>query len=115
MDDPHVARLLGTFDTTADGEPCPLGMLTAYAANSAEGWSMATASTRDLYAEAQKGIKFLERDGQLAIGASAGFYQGILDVIEASDYDVFNKRASLSAWDKVSRIPGLWLSTRMTS
>lgn len=48
---PHVARLLGTFDTTSDGEPCPLGMITAYAANSAEGWSMATASTRDLYAE----------------------------------------------------------------
>lgn len=48
---PHVARLLGTFDTSFDGEPCPLGMVTAYAANSAEGWDMATASTRDLYAE----------------------------------------------------------------
>lgn len=48
---PHVARLLGTFDTSSDGEPCPLGMVTAYAANSAEGWDMATASTRDLYAE----------------------------------------------------------------
>jgi len=48
---PHVARLLGTFDTTSDGQPCPLGMVAAYAANSAEGWDMATASTRDLYAE----------------------------------------------------------------
>jgi maltokinase len=48
---PHVARLLGTFDTSSDGEPCPLGMVTAYAANSADGWDMATASTRDLYAE----------------------------------------------------------------
>ena len=48
---PHVARLMGTFDTSSDGEPCPLGMVTAYAANSAEGWDMATASTRDLYAE----------------------------------------------------------------
>ncbi len=48
---PHVARLLGSFElTTADG-PCPLGMVTTYAANSAEGWDMATASTRDLYAE----------------------------------------------------------------
>ncbi|WP_445170835.1 maltokinase N-terminal cap-like domain-containing protein [Mycolicibacterium sp. Dal123E01] len=48
---PHVARLLGSFETTDDGQPCPLGMVTAYAANSAEGWKMATASTRDLYAE----------------------------------------------------------------
>jgi len=48
---PHVARLLGSFETVSDGQPCPLGMVTAYAANSAEGWDMATASTRDLYAE----------------------------------------------------------------
>ena len=50
-DNPHVARLLGSFSTTVDGQPCPLGMVTRYAANSAEGWNMATASTRDLYAE----------------------------------------------------------------
>jgi maltokinase len=49
---PHVARLLGSFETTDEGEPCALGMVTAYAANSAQGWDMATASTRDLYAEA---------------------------------------------------------------
>ncbi len=47
----HVARLLGTFDTVDGEQPCPLGMVAAYAANSAEGWDMATASTRDLYAE----------------------------------------------------------------
>lgn len=48
---PHVARLLGSFETSENDQPCPLGMVTAYAANSAEGWKMATASTRDLYAE----------------------------------------------------------------
>ncbi len=48
----HVARLLGSFETTMDGQPCPLGMVTAFAANSTEGWDMATASTRDVVAGA---------------------------------------------------------------
>ena len=48
---PHVARLLGSFETTWNGEPCALGMVTEFAANSAEGWDMALASTRDLFAE----------------------------------------------------------------
>lgn len=47
---PHVARLLGSVEMT-DGSSWPLGMVTAFAANSAEGWDMATASTRDLFAE----------------------------------------------------------------
>lgn len=45
---PHVARLLGSFETTFDGESYSLGMVTEFAANSSEGWDMATASTRDL-------------------------------------------------------------------
>jgi maltokinase len=48
---PHVARLLGSVETTWNAEPCALGMVTEFAATSAEGWDMATASTRDLFAE----------------------------------------------------------------
>ncbi len=63
--------------------------------------------TRQLYEDSWAGVKMLEREGQLAIGAASVFYQGILDEIESNDYDVFTQRASLSVWDKVSRLPAL--------
>ncbi len=44
---PHVAQLLGSFETTLDGEPCPLGMVSEYADGAASGWDLATASARD--------------------------------------------------------------------
>jgi len=68
--------------------------------------------TRQLYKESWAGVKMLEREGQLAIGAASTFYSGILDEIEKNDYDVFTRRASLSAMDKVSRIPTLWLKIK---
>lgn len=64
--------------------------------------------TRQLYAEAWPGIQMLEREGQMAIGAASSLYQGILDVIERNNYDVFRGRASLSAWEKISRLPGVF-------
>ena len=68
--------------------------------------------TRHLYKDSWEGVKMLEREGQLAIGAASVFYQGILDDIEKHDYDVFTRRASLSALGKVSRIPALWLKIK---
>lgn len=68
--------------------------------------------TRQLYEESWDGVKMLERDGQLAIGAASVFYQGILDEIEKNDYSVFRRRASVSTWGKASRIPALWLKIK---
>ncbi|MBX7448676.1 phosphotransferase [Mycolicibacterium sp. 3033] len=50
----HVATLFGSFETgdsAGDIEPSALGMVTAFAAGSCEGWDMATASTREDFAD----------------------------------------------------------------
>lgn len=48
----EVAPLLGAVEGLLDGEAMTVGMLQDYAANSADGWSMALTSVRDLLAEA---------------------------------------------------------------
>ncbi|GAA4918570.1 maltokinase [Actinomycetospora succinea] len=48
----EVAPLLGAIEGEIDGEPMTVAMLQTYASNSADGWSMAAASVRDLLAEA---------------------------------------------------------------
>lgn len=49
---PHVAPLLGAIEGVDDiGQPISLAMVNDYVENSADGWAMAVASARDLYAE----------------------------------------------------------------
>jgi maltokinase len=68
VDSAEVAALQGAIEGRLDGEPLTLGMLQDFAANSADGWSMALASVRDLLAEAD--LRADEVGGDFAAEAS---------------------------------------------
>jgi maltokinase len=51
---PHVARLLGSIQTRWDGEPCALGVVSEFAADSVEGWHMATTGDADFTEESRR-------------------------------------------------------------
>lgn len=70
---------------------------------------------RRLYAEAMPGIALLAKEGRFAIAAAANLYQAILTDIERHDYNVFNRRASISTWGKVRRLPAIWWQSRRAS
>jgi 15-cis-phytoene synthase len=61
-----------------------------------------------LYQESLPGVRMLHPDGRFAIAAAGELYRAILGQIEANDYDVFSQRASLGAWGKLRRLPGIW-------
>lgn len=48
----HIAPPLGAIEGELDGEPVTYGILQKFLPNTADGWAMATASVRDLMAEA---------------------------------------------------------------
>jgi maltokinase len=47
----HVAAPLAWMEGEVDGQPTTLGMLQCFLRNASDGWAMATASVRDLFAE----------------------------------------------------------------
>lgn len=68
--------------------------------------------TRRLYREARPGIACLDPSGRFAIAAAADLYAAILEDIERHDYDVFSRRAFVSKWGKLRRLPGIWWASR---
>jgi maltokinase len=48
---PHIASTLGWIEGEVDGEPTTLAMMQCFLRTATEGWAMATASVRDLFAE----------------------------------------------------------------
>ena len=47
----HIATPLGWIEAEVDGQPTTLAMMQCFMRSSSEGWAMATASVRDLFAE----------------------------------------------------------------
>ena len=68
---------------------------------------------RGYYLKAEKGIRYLIRDSRLPVWASLMHYQGILNEIEANNYDVFNKRAFVPKYKKILSLPVAWLRAQV--
>ena len=68
---------------------------------------------RKYYKQAEAGIRYLIRDSRLPVWASLMLYQGILDEIEANNYDVFNRRAFVSKPKKTLSLPIAWLRAQV--
>ena len=67
---------------------------------------------REYYRQAEQGIRYLIRDSHLPVWTSLMLYQGILDAIEANDYDVFTKRAFVKKPIKIASLPIAWLRSQ---
>jgi phytoene synthase len=67
---------------------------------------------RRLYDEALPGIALLHHKGRFAIAAAAELYRAILEDIEAHHGDGLYRRAHVSLWGKLRRLPGIWLRSR---
>ena len=61
---------------------------------------------REFYEAAMPGIALLSSDGRFAVKVAAEVYRGILDRIESSGYDVFDRRAF------VSPVRKYWITTK---
>ena len=68
---------------------------------------------RKYYRQAEIGIRYLIRDSRLPVWASLMLYQGILNEIEANNYDVFNQRAFVSKPKKTLSLPIAWLRAQV--
>lgn len=68
---------------------------------------------RKFYISAEKGIKALNRDSRWPVWSALMLYQGILNVIEQNNYDVFSKRAYVPSWKKFGYLPMAWLRAQM--
>jgi len=66
------------------------------------------ARTRELYRSAQQGVRLLHPTSRPCIETALALYGGILDEVEAADYDVLGQRVSVGAARRARvAVPGL--------
>jgi phytoene synthase len=68
---------------------------------------------RGFYTQAERGIRQLSRDSRWPVWTALMLYQGILDVIERNQYDVFNRRAYVPKAEKFLYLPVAWLRAQV--
>ena len=66
------------------------------------------ARTRELYRSARQGVRLLHPTSRPCIETALALYGGILDEVEAADYDVLGRRVAVGpAWRARVAVPGL--------
>ncbi|MBF2057256.1 MAG: phytoene synthase [Cyanobacterium sp. T60_A2020_053] len=68
---------------------------------------------KQYYQDAERGIRSLNADGRWPVWSALMLYQGILDVIEKNNYDVFNRRAFVPTPNKMFYLPVAWLRAQV--
>ncbi len=68
---------------------------------------------RKYYHQAESGIRALNADSRWPVWSALMLYQGILDVIERNQYDVFTKRAFVPTAKKMLYLPIAWLRAQV--
>jgi maltokinase len=97
----HIARLLGAVEADVDGTPSSLAMLQEYMTSATDGWVLATASVRDLMAEAD--LHAEEAGGDFAgeaerLGAAvADVHGGLVEAFGTRDASVAEMRERATA------------------
>jgi phytoene synthase len=71
------------------------------------------ARARAMFRDGAEGLCWLDgASSRLTASAMGVIYAGILSAIEKNSYDVFSRRARLSAGSKIARLPGAWRLAR---
>jgi 15-cis-phytoene synthase len=68
---------------------------------------------KEYYQQAENGIRALNPDARWPVWSALMLYQGILDVIEKNNYDVFNRRAFVPGHNKMLYLPVAWLRAQV--